>query len=487
MNILKIYFIFSIESLKTVLSNDCVNLNVLNDKQETPLLLSLRTINGEEASILLLKAGSSVHRKNNYQQTCLHVALQFSSNEVLKELISHGADVNALDNEHRSPLHYAIENDNLEAICMLLYYEADVEIEESEKMNPLIFALYRNRLDIAKELIYYYADFSSTDMDGCNALQLAMWHKSDLAFDLIDAGADCNSNTFNGHSAILSSLNYPNADLFKKIWPKVNLHSLLASEMPFLCSVLEIMNFSTEEWFHCFYLILESPFMTDLVEHCQKYFEQDNRCNLFSLIITALYHNKIELEDRLTVFNVLLSLGCTPNTFDLNILTILYGFQKECELFIYASDFQSKQMNVNDSFILYPQAYFIFSVKPDLNYNTVINLILKQLRGIHFPFDYSLILDNMLSFVRFFSMPLHMKQRLLNYSLTDVPKFQLLKKKLEKLPEFPTLLELSRNKTRTFIKENYKCTKSYHFHDVVKSLRLPRHLEQIVRFKTPIY
>ncbi|KAF5303336.1 hypothetical protein FQA39_LY10075 [Lamprigera yunnana] len=473
--------------LESLLSNSHIDVNYKNYKGETPLILSLRMFRTSSFISKITEAGCDINASNKFGQTCLHIALMCSSLEVLHNLIESGADVNIQDHENRTPLHYAVDNGNLEAVCMLLYYKVDVTLLCKDNMSAFTLSLYRNRTDIAEMLFPYYDEFSDADLDGYNALHLAAWHKSSLAFDLIYAGIDVNLLTFDGSSALILSLDYDNADLFKLIWSKLNKETLLERTEPFLLSFIESLPFSAEEWVECLYLVLESSIAFDLMEHCRSYYSYERfEYGLFSKLLKAFYWFDIGLKDRTTLIYICLSLGYTVNVSDINFASVLYGFNEELEILLYSGGYVCRPFDLDGYFNLFPQQAFVFSID-DPDRRVVIDLFKEQIESMYYPFELIAIQNNVVNGLGFFSMPLSGKYEILSYCRLYMEEFDLIAKRLDEIPEMPTLIELSRNQLRCFLNDHYKFKHPYEFHELVKKLKLPLNLVNVVTFKVPLY
>ncbi|KAK4878548.1 hypothetical protein RN001_011054 [Aquatica leii] len=473
--------------LEHLLSHSHLDVNYRNYKGETPLILSLRMFRTNSFISKLIQAGCDINATNKFGQTCLHVALLCSSIDVLHMLIQSGANVNVQDYEQRTPLHYAVDNDNLEAVCMLLYYGIDVSVLCKDHMSAFTLALYRNRTDIAQILFPYYDEFSDADLDGYNALHLAAWHKSTLAFDLVNAGIDVNSLTFDGSSALIFSLDYDDANLFKLIWSKLNQDTFLYRKEPFLLNFIENLPFSSHEWVECMYLILESPLAFDLMDHCRAYYAYEAfEYGLFSKLLKAFYWFDVDVSDRVAILYICLSLGYTVNISDVNFASVLYGFNEELEIFLYAGDFNPRPVDLDNYFNLCPQQAFIFSVK-DPNQTLVVDLFKKQIESMYYPFELIAIQNNVVNALGFFSMSFNQKREILGYCILYLEEYELIAKKIHEIPEMPSLLELSRNQARKFLQTYYSLKKPYEFHEVVRKMSLPVNLKNIISFKTPLY
>ncbi|KAB0790883.1 hypothetical protein PPYR_14970 [Photinus pyralis] len=473
--------------LEELLNESHIDVNYRNQKGENPLILSLRMFRSESFVKKLVAAGCEINATNKYGQTSLHVALLCSSIDVIHDLIEHGADVNMQDEECRTPLHYAVDNDNLEAVCMLLTYGADVSMLCKDNMTAFTLALYRNRTDIAEVLFNYYDEFLDADLDGYNALHLAAWHKSSLAFDLVHAGIDVNSITFDGSTALALSLYYDSADLFKLIWSKLDQKTLLARRESFLLNFIETLSFSASEWLECMYTILSSPIAFDLMEHCKSYFAYEAfEYGLFSKLLKTFYWFDVEVDDRVSIILMCLGLGYVVNTSDINFASVLYGFNEELHIFLYAGGYLAHSLDLDGAFNLFPQPAFIFSVN-DVKRDLIIELFKKQIESTYYPFELIAIQNNVVNALSFFSLSFAEKQQLLDYCGLYLEEHDLIASKVWTVPELPSLLELSRNQSRVFIQRSFNIRHPYQFHDVVKSLNLPSYLKNIIMFKTPVY
>ncbi|WP_271104074.1 ankyrin repeat domain-containing protein [Pseudomonas tohonis] len=82
---------------------------------------------------------TSVHDRNGYGDTPLHIVANWGDCEAIKTLIEIGADINAKGEAGLTPLHCAVEQERPEAIVLLLAMGAEI-IPDSDGYTPMQLA-----------------------------------------------------------------------------------------------------------------------------------------------------------------------------------------------------------------------------------------------------------------------------------------------------------------------------------------------------------
>lgn len=157
----------------------------------------------------LVSAGANVNAKSKSSAleygrfSSLHLAVANSQNEVVRLLLGFGADPNSLDNIQGTPLGASVANSNVEVVRMLFEAGANPNGSEKDKSGaPLSVAAFVGSLEIVKMLLVRGANSNHRDGKGCNALHGTF--KTEIAVELIRAGADVNALGENGRTPIMS-------------------------------------------------------------------------------------------------------------------------------------------------------------------------------------------------------------------------------------------------------------------------------------------
>ena len=123
--------------LEALLSRDA-DINAQDDREQTPLFMSLRS-RASERFEPLLSAGADPNLPDRRGRTPLHWAIQHGNLVAVVRLASEGADVNAQDNGGRTPLHLAAQiwGSSDDFIIALLSAGADPTILNDQGELPM--------------------------------------------------------------------------------------------------------------------------------------------------------------------------------------------------------------------------------------------------------------------------------------------------------------------------------------------------------------
>lgn len=155
-----------------------VNVDTVDERQWTPLMISA-FCGTEEMASLLIQCGANVHHKDNAGYTPLHWAALNGYSTVVKLLLKKGADVNERSQHGWTALLQACTKGHLTVASMLLEYGAAVNAATNDGWTALHKASANGHLAEVKLLLSKGADRSLKYSDGMTALDLAKKHKHD--------------------------------------------------------------------------------------------------------------------------------------------------------------------------------------------------------------------------------------------------------------------------------------------------------------------
>ena len=123
----------------------------------------------------LLQAGVQVNDANEvYRYELIHVAAGFNALQILKLLHSKGVDIDRPDTRSKAtPLYYAAHYSQLKTTKWLLRHKACVNHRRDTGQPVLIEVVRKNFTDLANDLIGAGADVNAQDEDGWTSLMLA--------------------------------------------------------------------------------------------------------------------------------------------------------------------------------------------------------------------------------------------------------------------------------------------------------------------------
>jgi ankyrin repeat protein len=154
-----------------------------NDNGVTPLhVLSESEIDDEDDfldyALLLLKYGAEVNRRDNDNDTPLHLAILRDQFKLAEILLEHSADADAENNNGLTPLHILSERyiedggKILNLVPLLLKHGAAINSRNKNWNTPLHLAILRNRFELAEILLELGADSCAENKKGITPLHL---------------------------------------------------------------------------------------------------------------------------------------------------------------------------------------------------------------------------------------------------------------------------------------------------------------------------
>lgn len=434
----------------------------------TPLLLALKFKSETDFIISLLDAKCNVSKRNNKMENALHIAIKKGySVDLIAKIIDHGADIDAQEVNSFTPLYEAVYCNRSDVVYMLLYYGVDVYLTCHNGLTPLMYSLTNQEMsEISKILFYYYDDFSTIACDGYTTLLLAINSKHELAIDLVKADADVNVESHDSVDALYLALFYPEIELFKEIFKRVDFNKINRNILYDILKENNAMNKSRVEWLDILYTVLES-------EHVKHFLETPKL--LLAMFIEASICLNLDSNDRLAVICSFLSYGYYINDADMIMMYNSLGLKEEFDILVQLGF--NRNLNFPNE-VLYPLPALYLGIEKTMDIDYILELYKTQLRD-----NFRLAKSNLLVALKYFSFSPTKKEELLNAgpNIDDEIKY-----KISLLPEFPSLMELSRNVIRASIRRNSKHS-AYKFHDLVQKFSVPCKLQNIILFKTSVY
>jgi ankyrin repeat protein len=122
----------------------------------------------------LIRAGASLHERNDINYTALMLAAEDSFTSCVEALIKAGANVNDQDDDGSTVLICAVDSAcDEECVAALLRGGADFNRKNEDGMTALMFAAERGAVATAKLLIDAGANLDEKNNDGMTALMIA--------------------------------------------------------------------------------------------------------------------------------------------------------------------------------------------------------------------------------------------------------------------------------------------------------------------------
>lgn len=145
--------------------------HAVNDYNETPLHVAVNYNQPLEIIQILVDAGSKLNAEDEKGNTPLHLAiLSKNSLGVLNYLLEKGASVDSQNQQKDTPIHLAISsNQELETISRILKYSKSPNLKNNRGFSPLLLAIQSNSnpkvvskiLDLGLEVIPNYEDLDT--------------------------------------------------------------------------------------------------------------------------------------------------------------------------------------------------------------------------------------------------------------------------------------------------------------------------------------
>lgn len=153
-----------------------MNVNTPNAAGITPLHLAIRKEKIEFVKLLINKA--TMNSVKNTKSDIIHIAINFSSNNIIEYLIAEGLDINHSKSDGTTPLHLAIKNKKLKIVQLLIENNARTNCFKKRRNNSILhFAARCSSVDIIAYLIEKGFYTNKANLDNDTPLHIAIWAK----------------------------------------------------------------------------------------------------------------------------------------------------------------------------------------------------------------------------------------------------------------------------------------------------------------------
>ncbi|KAL6922511.1 hypothetical protein FSST1_006537 [Fusarium sambucinum] len=162
--------------------------------KQTPLHWAIQVMKDETVT-LLVDLGSNLNAMDDRYMTPMLLSATYGNTFALSKLVDKGGNINEINRKpgSASPLHIASRRGHTEFVEKLLQLNAQVETRNFCQETPLILAVKKGRSAIADLLIKHHADVNAMDMRGRTALTIAILRgHRDLVNIIVAEGATIN-------------------------------------------------------------------------------------------------------------------------------------------------------------------------------------------------------------------------------------------------------------------------------------------------------
>ncbi|XP_063406049.1 uncharacterized protein LOC134690009 [Mytilus trossulus] len=212
-----------LEVVRMLLDKDNISVNILDNKNISPLYATCQCSKGHfEAMELLLEHNADVNfGRQPLIMTCANGNIKMS-----KQLIEHKADVNSCLSDGVSPLFIACQHRHYETVCLLFQYNADPNVHRENCASPLMIASQNGDVETVEKLLKHGCNINRCTADGVSSLYLASQNgHSHVVFQLIEAGANLDMSDTDGKTALFKACQNGHLEIVLKLLTcKANAH-----------------------------------------------------------------------------------------------------------------------------------------------------------------------------------------------------------------------------------------------------------------------
>lgn len=423
----------------------------------------------------LLKRGADISVRNVRGETVLHTGISdsFESYEILfmEKAIRQGVDVNSENDDGQTALYTACERDLTNWVYFYLYHGANAVISSANNVLPLCM-LSENCSSVANDLLDYtfFADRSEIylrsiilSMSGCTELfedickrcQIVIYDVDDIYF-------------FAENLRVFKAKNF---ELFIKYYGHIM--EDIISQTQFLEIILDLgLHMVLSELKGILLAVLHSKYISLLV--------QQNRDLTFPIVTCLvkvfnshedMFFNKHEISE---IVLLLLENGLTISLRDLDTVYKYYGYGDLLKILLHMDVINPKQ----EKTLEVDHSYEEPDVRDRQPLSSIIQLLYNPSMNIEDCWnDPPAYLDILKQFNN-----AKVKEQIA-IDCQDV----VLLERLQRMPQVPQLLELSRNATRKFIMKRYNIKKPCDFYTILKTLSLGPKYTRIIALEDCLY
>ena len=194
-----------------------MNIPVLTEQLIEELMIDLQFNNIQRITYLLDNALISVHSKNKFKVTPLHLAAWYGNVPAIELFLSRNALINSKNNRKSTPLHEAAAQGWFNAVLVLLNNNANIDSKDNGKHTPLHWAAYHGKVEAMALLLDRGAHIESKTNDGLTPLHYAAYNgKVEAMALLLDRGAHIESKCNSEATPISMALNKLNSENITK-------------------------------------------------------------------------------------------------------------------------------------------------------------------------------------------------------------------------------------------------------------------------------
>eukprot|EP00347_Sterkiella_histriomuscorum_P020277 403338418 len=174
-----------------------MNLNLVNNENETPIFIAIRSNMPKNVEFIIQKVELSLQHKNSLGQNPIHLAAMLGFNDCIETICKYDIEqVDKVGGDKLTPLMYAVQQGQFETVkYLVLTLGADVNLKDKFKRNALTYAVRNGHLKIAAFLLQNMAYYNFPDNSKNLPLHFACAYGwVDCVRLLLKAGADQNIN-----------------------------------------------------------------------------------------------------------------------------------------------------------------------------------------------------------------------------------------------------------------------------------------------------
>ena len=165
---------------------------------------------------LIIEKDIDLDTKDNGGQTSLGMAIRYKKWEIASLLIKKGADINAKDKSGQAFLHIALEKGQLDAASFLIKNGTDVNVKDDKHGSAQFhYIVYGEKKSAGIKCN------KSKTAQKCTKKKRKIWEEKLKIIDqLIDAGADINSQNKYGNTPLYSAVSLGNTKMLSLLIKK---------------------------------------------------------------------------------------------------------------------------------------------------------------------------------------------------------------------------------------------------------------------------